>query len=149
MATFNSVASAIKTELDALSGFPTTSIRQVFHIKPRDTLPIVILSLRTDASDAWGTTGDGAADLGDTGKDFTVAVSYIASDQGDTETGLSTVPDFWQLAKRAINSDSLGAVAGVWNVTPQTSEAWERQPFADGKEVSEFIIRVGVSENRN
>jgi hypothetical protein len=150
MATFNDCATQVKAVLDAISGFPTTDIRKLDVIHPRDTLPIVIISLGTDQTDVWATLGAGTStDQGSTGKLLRLIIAYYSANLGDVETNLSTVPDYWQAAKRALNEGGLSGVTGAWNVQIETNEAWEGDTFKEGHEVSRMVVNVDVAEARN
>ena len=142
MATFNTVATSIKTVLDALDNAPTSTIRKDAAFHPAETPPLLLISLGMDDTDVWGTPST-------TGKRFQIVLTYWANVLGDLESNLSTAPDFWQSAKRALNTGSLSGVTGAWNVEIESREAWDHQPFGEGQEKSEMIVRVHVAEARN
>lgn len=146
MATFNDCATRVKAVLAGLSGAPTVDIRKVFAVHPDDATTLCIVSFGSDVTDEWATV---AGTGGSTGKVFQIIVSYIAPSQGDLESSLTTVPTFWEDAKRALNLGSLSGLASVWNVIIESSEAWEKQPFGDGRERSDMGITVHCSELRN
>ncbi len=152
MATFNDCATRVKAVLDAIAGFPTTDIRKLDVIHPRDEtlMPIVIISLGTDETDSWSTMGAGTStDQGSTGKRFGLIIAYYRRNLGDVETDLAVIPDLWEAAKRALNEGGLAGVTGAWNVEIETHEGWERQDFPNGHEVSRMVVNVDVSEVRN
>lgn len=150
MATFNDIATAIKTQLEAISGAPTISVRKDGTIHPRDTLPIVIVSLWSDETDTWGTTGDaGNTDYGHAGHEYTVALSMYRASLADIESDLSDTTSFWQSSKKTLNKGVLSGVSSVWNVRIQDSEAFDRQAWKEGHEVSQIFIVACTAGSRN
>ncbi len=153
MATFNAAAVRVKAIVDAVTSAPTSVIKKDDVISPREldaiTTALVVIWFGGDETDVWSTTGSGASDTGSTGKRFAIGLSYYKNNLGNVASDLSTIPDFWQEAIRALDKAGLAGLLSAWNVTIETHEAWEKQGFGDGHEVSRLVIHVEVSEARN
>ena len=150
MAVFNTIATSVKTVLDAVAAAPTTVIRKRDIVHKFETLPIATISFGGQDYDEWAALGPGSStDQGSIGKAYAIWVSVYRENAGNLDTTLSTNPDFFQAAVRALNKANLSGASEVWNTQVETNEAWESQPFRDGAEVSRLRIIFQSSEVRN
>lgn len=148
MATFNTIATQVKSVIDALSLGVTTVIRKDAVIYEIDTLPLIVISLVTDLGEEWATTGDGSTDQGTVGRGVTIGISVYRANAGALQSDLSANPDIFQSVKRALNKGSLSGASTVWDTRLRENELWEGQAFRDGDEVSEFAMDFGSAELR-
>lgn len=151
MATWNTIATAAKAVLTGLSGFPAVTIRKENAVHPRQTIAtsICVISLGQDVPMPNMATFGDATDKPTITRIYGLIFTLYVVNLGDTESGLSTFPDFVIQAKQALNTATLSGATTVWNTDLVENAAWENQPFADGVEVSEWGINFYSAEARN
>lgn len=148
MAVFNTIATAAKTAIDALSLGISTVIRKDGVLLTRDTPPLIVISLAADNGEQWATTGNGTTDQGTVGREYVLGIEVYRANQADIAAD-SDNPDIFQTVKRALNKGSLASATTVWDTRLVENEMWEPGPFAKGGEVSGFALVFGSAEVRN
>ena len=144
---FKPIADAVATAVAAVTGAPTTVVRKRDVVKPRDTLPICVVSYGADADAGWATCGDGATDKGTIGKAYSVVIAVYRSNLADVADS-ATNPDLIEAIKQALNVGTLSGVSTVWSTALETHDEWEAQPFGESAEVSRFVLHFGAAESR-
>lgn len=145
---FPSIAAAVKTVIDGVTGAPTTVVRKRGAMRRRETPPLCVISFGGEGKDEWATMGTGTADQGGIGKRYAIDIAVYRDAGGDLDVNLSTNPDFIDAAKEALNKASLSGVSSVWDTNLEEHDEWESQPFRDGAEVSKFRLWFQTSESR-
>jgi hypothetical protein len=149
MATFNTIATAVKSVVDALSLGLTTVVRKDGSIYESDSLPLVVISFAGDLGEEWAATGNGSSDTGSVGRGVALEVGVYRETQGELQTGVDTNPDYFQSVKRSLNKGSLSGASTVWDTRLRTNELWEGRAFGQAGEVSSFQLEFGSAEQRN
>jgi len=151
MATWNTIATAAKAVLDAIPGFPTTSIRKENTVHARDTITssLCVISFGDEQLQPGVATFGDSTDKPTISKVYGLVFSLYIVNPGNIETTLSTFPDFVLAAKQALNTATLSGASTVWNTDLVENPAWENQAFKDGVEWSEFGINFYSAEARN
>ena len=148
---FLRIANAVKSALAGISGAPSTIVvREEDGVKPRDSYPIVIITLGEEGLDpqldvTGGTTAD---DQGDIGVTYPIGVSIYREKFGNTtadDTNLSYVQRAQQVLGRA---RPFGEVPTVYRGELVRNSAWEGQEHAKGIEVSRFAVIFHNAEPR-
>ncbi len=155
MATFNTIATAVKAVIDGLSLGITTRIRKEGSLQPRDfdggglTFPLVLIWLKADDGESWATLGNGTSDLGTIGRDVILGVDLYRESQGDITSNQDANPDIFQAIKRALNTATLANASTVWNTRLGTNALWEDMAFSIGGEMSHCDLTFCGAEPRN
>jgi hypothetical protein len=151
MAYWNTIATRAQVVLDALASFPTTDVRKVNAVHPRDSIAssLCVISFGDEAPDPGVSTFGDATSQPTVGKIYTLLFSLYLVNLGDIEGDLSGNPDFVLAAKQALNTATLSGATTVWNTELVENAAWEGVKFKDGVELSEFAVRFYSAEARN
>lgn len=144
MSTQKNIADAMVTALAALSGAPSiVEYRKKDGLYPEEGNSAIILTAGFQRPTGY-VFGDGVT------KGYGYQISVYRESQGETTSNIDVNPTLVELAKRALDATSLSGVSTVWSVDiVDDPEAWERQPFRDGCEVSRFGVLVKTCEPRN
>lgn len=153
MAYWNDIANAAKTALETITGWPPTVVRMDGTVHPRDeaSFPLCVVSFGSDDIDpAIGTTFAGDGDKASSvGKVYGLVIAIYRANLGDIETNLAANPDLVLAGKQKLNAIGLPGMGSVWHVRLLESAAWERQPFGQASEQSQFGIAYHATEPRN
>jgi hypothetical protein len=153
VAEWNDVATACKTILDALSGFPDTTIRKegVVYAREKESLttPQCVIAFGDERPYEPVTTFGDATNKPTNGKIYGLVFQLYLTNPGNLDSTLTTNPNFVKQAKQALNTITLAGAASIWQTELVENPAWENQPFGDGAEVSEFGMNFYSAEARN
>lgn len=153
MAEWNDVATSAKTILDALTGFPDTTVRKegVIYAREKESLavPQCVISFGDERPYAPLTTFGDGTDKPTIGKIYGLVFQLFLTNPGNLDTTLATNPNLVKQAKQALNTITLAGATAIWQTELVDNPAWENQAFRDGAEVSEFGMNFYSAEARN
>jgi hypothetical protein len=114
-------------------------------------VPCVIITLGGERPDpALQLQGAGTPeDYGTCGKRYLVGVSVYGACVGDLSTDTGDHPGLVLRIKQAFDVPELDGADTWWGCDLIQSPEWERQEFANGVEVSRFVIDARSEEPRN
>ncbi len=143
------VADAAKAVVVNL-GAPNVVIRESDTVQPRDTYPLVIITLGEEILDPQLDVmgGPSANDQGDIGVQYQIGFSMYREQLGDIaadDVNQSLVQLSQQKLGRAY---PLPAVPSVYDGRLVRRDAWEGQEFVTGVEVSRFAVIFHNAEPR-
>lgn len=138
------IADALVTSLAAVSGATATvEYRKADVVTPRDAYPLTLVTpgFQRPAGRAFEQVIH---------KEYGFQVSIYRETSGDLTAGIDTNPTYIQAAKQACDVASLTGAPVVWDVDlVDDPDAWERQEFVKGVEVSRFGLLVRTTEPQN
>ena len=88
-------------------------------------------------------------DYGTVGKRYLVGVSVYGACVGDLSTNQGDHPALVLRIKQAFDVPALAGADSWWGCKVHQHPAWERREFANGVEVSRFVIEAFSEEPRN
>lgn len=136
------IAGAVKSGLDGLTGWPTTVIEKVPVLTGRATLPqAIVYPIRERLV--------GRSFGGRVLKDYTIGVVLLRESLADVATNTDVHPDLVLRAKQLFDDDALAGAPTVKDVTLVESAEWEGQEFRKGAEMSAFALVFRSSEPQN
>lgn len=138
------IADAIVDVLDGLSGAPAlVEYRKDDVLWPDEANAAVIVT------GGFERVTDRAFE-GTVFKDYGFQIAVYRESGGAMSSNMDTNPAYVERAKQALDTTSLAGVTVVRDVDlVENPEAWERQPFRDGVEVSRFGLLVRTNEPQN
>jgi hypothetical protein len=142
------IAGVIKTTLDGVAGAPTLrEVRKTDVLHPVDGKSAAII-VPESAEPITQTTG-GGSDGATTIMRYVFGISLYSETRGDVSTGTDTNPAFVQLAKQALNVNTLAGAGTVYEGQIVTNDAWEKQAYKDGVEKTYFRMMYLSAEPKN
>jgi hypothetical protein len=145
--TFETIASAVRTVVAAVSGAPATvEVRDTDVVHPEE-MPIVVITMG-DENPFRSVSGAGTStDQGDEIVTYEIGVSIYKENQAANAT-VGDRQDFVEACQKVLHNNTLAGAPSVFKAEMVRRAAWEHRPFRDGVEKSVFGVVFYSSETK-